>query len=151
MILREAKVSYNTIGEIESQAIDSSEKIAQAARKFLESFDPEREHFCVIALNRKNKMKGISLLSSGTGVNCLLNPAELFRPLILQSAPAFAVFHNHPSGDPAPSRADIQVTRQIREAAKVMSIEFLDHVILGEKLEDPNFLGYYSFNEAGLV
>ena len=59
--------------------------------------------------------------------------------------------HNHPSGDPAPSSADVQVTRQLREAARALDIELLDHVILGQPAADPRGLGWYSFRQAGLL
>ncbi|HAY99875.1 MAG TPA: hypothetical protein DCY38_03715, partial [Opitutae bacterium] len=67
------------------------------------------------------------------------------------SASGIIAVHNHPSGDPATSRADIQVTRQLRESAKVIGIDLLDHIIVGHKKHDPQGLGYYSFNEAGLI
>jgi DNA repair protein RadC len=59
--------------------------------------------------------------------------------------------HNHPSGDPAPSAADLQVTRQLREAARTLDIEMLDHVIVGQTAADPAGLGFYSFRTAGLL
>ena len=55
------------------------------------------------------------------------------------------------AGDPAPSRADIQVTRQLRESAKVIGIDLIDHIVVGHKQHDPRGIGYYSFNEAGLI
>jgi len=59
--------------------------------------------------------------------------------------------HNHPSGDPAPSAADVQVTRQLRDAAKAIDIELLDHVIIGRAGVDPTGLGYFSFRSAGIL
>ena len=59
--------------------------------------------------------------------------------------------HNHPSGDPAPSAADVQVTRQLREAAKTLDIDLLDHVIVGQSAADPRGTGYYSFRESGVI
>ncbi len=59
--------------------------------------------------------------------------------------------HNHPSGDPAPSAADIQVTRQLREAARTVDIDLLDHVIVGTTTADPMGRGYYSFRDAGVL
>ena len=61
------------------------------------------------------------------------------------------VVHNHPSGDPSPSAADIQVTRQLREASRIIDIDLLDHVILGTKEDDPARAGFYSFRNAGLL
>ena len=59
--------------------------------------------------------------------------------------------HNHPSGDPAPSAADIKITRQLREAGQAVDITLLDHVILGNASADPTGRGYYSFRESGLL
>ncbi|MEI8089003.1 MAG: JAB domain-containing protein [Opitutaceae bacterium] len=64
---------------------------------------------------------------------------------------AIAFVHNHSSGDPAASSADIQVTRQLREAAKALDIELLDHVVIGNATADPTGLGYYSFRAAGML
>jgi DNA repair protein RadC len=151
MIIREAKISYKKIGEIQEGCLSNEELAVKAAKMHLENLDPDKEHFCVIALNRKNKIKSINTVTTGTLTESLVHPREAFRPLIMQAASAFICFHNHPSGDPAPSRADIQVTRQLRESAKIIGIDFLDHIIIGEKEEDPRGLGYYSFNDAGLI
>ena len=59
--------------------------------------------------------------------------------------------HNHPSGNPAPSAADVQVTRQFQEAARTVEIDLLDHVVLGWVLADPQGLGYYSFRASGAL
>jgi DNA repair protein RadC len=82
----------------------------------------------------------------------LVHPREVFKPAILASAASVVVSHNHPSsGDPHPSSADLQVTRQLREAAQVLGIDLLDHVVVGTKEGDPAGKGYYSFREAGLL
>jgi DNA repair protein RadC len=73
------------------------------------------------------------------------------RPVIVAAGSAFLMAHNHPSGDPAPSSADLQLTRQIREAAKAVDIAFHDHVIIGRASVDPKGRGFYSFREAGLI
>ena len=61
------------------------------------------------------------------------------------------VAHNHPSGDPAPSAADVQITRVLRDAAKIIDIDLLDHVIVGEVKADPRSMGYFSFRESGVL
>jgi DNA repair protein RadC len=81
----------------------------------------------------------------------LVAPREVFRGEILANASALVVAHNHPSGDPAPSQADLRVTRALREAAKVIEIALLDHVIVGDFKADPLGIGHYSFREAGLL
>lgn len=77
------------------------------------------------------------------------NQSEATRPLA--GCSALIVAHNHPSGDPAPSAADIHVTRKLREAAKILEIELVDHVIVGEAKADPLGRGTFSFREAGLL
>ena len=74
---------------------------------------------------------------------------EILRPVITRGAYGFILIHNHPSGDPSPSRADELITRRIVEAAKLMQVCFLDHVIIGRP--SPGRAAYYSFREAGLV
>jgi DNA repair protein RadC len=81
----------------------------------------------------------------------LVHPREAFRAAIQNGATAIVCAHNHPSGDPAPSSADIQVTRRLREAAVAIDIELIDHVVVGEKAADPANRGFYSFREAGLL
>jgi DNA repair protein RadC len=75
----------------------------------------------------------------------------VFREAIRLSAAAIIAVHNHPSGDPAPSRADIVVTRQLNDAAKVIGIDLLDHIIVGQRNKDPKDVGLFSFNDAGLI
>ena len=109
------------------------------------------EKFWVLCLNRKNRLLKQVEITSGTATSSLAHPREVFREAIRHGATAVVCAHNHPSGDPAPSAADVQVTRQLREAARAVDIELLDHVIVGRPAADPRGLGYYSFREAGLL
>lgn len=109
------------------------------------------EKFWVLCLNRKNRLIKCLEITSGTATAALAHPREVFRAGIKHGATAMICAHNHPSGDPAPSRADIQITRQLREAAKTVDIDLLDHVIVGRVSLDPTGRGYYSFREAGLI
>ncbi len=111
----------------------------------------EVEHFWVLCLDRKNRLLRRVEVTKGTATSCLVHSREVFREAIKISATAIIAAHNHPSGDPTPSRADIQVTHQLREAAKIIGIELSDHVIIGQRKKDPEGLGYYSFNDAGMV
>jgi DNA repair protein RadC len=112
---------------------------------------PTQESFWVIHLNRKNRPLGRTMISLGTLTGTLVHPREVLRPAILASAAAIVVVHNHPSGDPAPSSADVQLTRQLREACQMMDIPLLDHVIIGEAEADPTGVGHYSFRQVGLI
>jgi len=109
------------------------------------------EKLWVLCLNRKNRLIKCVEVTSGTATGSLVHPREVFRSAIRESATTVICVHNHPSGDPAPSSADIQVTRRLREAAAAVDIELTDHLILGVKASDPAGRGFYSFREAGLL
>jgi DNA repair protein RadC len=109
------------------------------------------EKFYVLCLNRKNRLLKRIELSSGTATAALAHPREVFRAAVRESATAIVCAHNHPSGDPAPSAPDVQVTRMLREAARAVDIQLLDHVIIGRPTADPTGKGYYSFRDAGLL
>ena len=108
-------------------------------------FNPECECFVVLVLNTRRRVKGHYLVSIGTMNTVLVHPREVFRLALMTSAAAVVVMHNHPSGDPTPSEADIKVTRDLMRAGQLLQIELLDHVIIG----NPNRsslreLGYFA-------
>jgi DNA repair protein RadC len=109
------------------------------------------EKFWVLCLTRKNRLLKQVEVTSGTATAALVHPREVFRAAVREAAVAIICVHNHPSGDPAPSGPDINVTRQLREAAKIVDIELIDHVIVGQAEFDPLSRGYFSFREAGLL
>jgi DNA repair protein RadC len=109
------------------------------------------EKFWVLCLNRKNRLLKQVEVTSGTATSSLAHPREVFREAIRHGAAAVICVHNHPSGDPAPSGADVQVTRQLRDAARAVDIMLLDHIILGRAAADPRGLGYHSFRAAGMI
>jgi DNA repair protein RadC len=107
--------------------------------------------FYVVCLSRKNRPLGRHRVTTGTATAALAHPREVFRVAILANACAVVCVHNHPSGDPSPSAADIQLTRQLREASAVMDIPLLDHLVIGDRDDDPLGVGFYSFRSAGLI
>ena len=109
------------------------------------------EKFWVLSLDRKNKLIKMEEITKGTVDASLAHPREVFQVAIRRGASAVIAVHNHPSGDPTPSSADLKVTRRLRDASKVVEIDFLDHVIIGEPSVDPRRLGYYSFHDAGMI
>jgi len=111
----------------------------------------EVEKFWVLCLDRKNRLIECVEVTSGTASQCLIHPREVFRPAIVAGASAVICVHNHPSGDPTPSAADIKATRQLKDAGAVLGIDFLDHVICGEKSKSKTGKDYYSFSEFCLV
>lgn len=111
----------------------------------------EVEKFWVLCLNRKNRLIKRVEVSSGSATAALAHPREVFRAAIRESACAVVCVHNHPSGDPAPSKADYEVTRLLREAARAIDIDLIDHVIVGRSSVDPAGLGYFSFRAIGMI
>lgn len=145
MMVHEASLRFRLVRDGVAEPLDSPQKVAIYLAGAFDG-DPTVEWFIVIPLNRKNMPFGRVLVTKGTASSCLVNPREVLRPCILSNATGFIVAHNHPSGDTAPSRADIQVTRTLKEASKTMGIDMLDHIIVGDPHSE-----VYSFNEAGLV
>jgi len=108
-------------------------------------FDPERECFVVLLLNTRKRVKGHQLVTIGTMDTCLIHAREVFRAAIVSCASAIVLMHNHPSGDPTPSEADIKVTRDLIRAGQLLKIEVLDHVIMGNPSHSSlRGLGYFA-------
>ena len=136
---------------------------AQAQIAFQEPFDtPEtvyrscldmqafqQEVLRVVLLDARLRRITAVDVSKGTVNESLAHPREVFRSAISHSAYALVVVHNHPSGDVSPSEADTRLTRRIAEAARILQIQLLDHVIVGQPLA--NRQGYFSFKEAGIL
>ena len=106
--------------------------------------DQNKEFFIALYLNTKNGVLKQEVISIGSLSANVVHPREVFRTACMVSASSIIVAHNHPSGDPAPSREDIELTKKLAEAGKMIGIELLDHVILGQ---DRN----YGFKENGLL
>ena len=94
-------------------------------------FNPELECFIVLHLNTRRRLRGHHLASIGTLDTLLVHPREVFRAALIAAAAAIVIMHNHPSGEPTPSEADIRVTRDLIRAGQLLKVEVLDHVIVG--------------------
>ncbi len=104
----------------------------------------DREHFVVVSLTTKNRVIAIETASIGSLNSSLVHPREIFKNAIRLSAAAVILAHNHPSGDPTPSREDLEITNRLVEAGKLIGIEVLDHLIIGSG-------SFHSFKEEGLL
>ncbi|MDQ0156116.1 DNA repair protein RadC [Robertmurraya andreesenii] len=91
-----------------------------------------QEHFVCLYLNTKNQVLHKKTVFIGSLNASIVHPREVFKEALRRSAASVICFHNHPSGDPAPSREDIEVTKRLVESGKILGIELLDHVIIGE-------------------
>ena len=120
----------------EKAELKSPQAVSEHIRKIferLDRLDRNKEHFLLISLNTKSKVKFVELISIGTVNSSLVHPREVFRRSIIRGASSVIICHNHPSGDPEPSEEDIGLTRRLIEAGKIVGIEVLDHVIIGSK------------------
>jgi DNA repair protein RadC len=146
----ECKLSYSLVSLGEEIQLNRAEKVAEYLRSAFDE-SPMQEAFYCVYLDRKNHPLGRHLITLGTVDSTLVSCREVFRGAIVAGCSALVVAHNHPSGDPAPSAADLHVTRKLRDAAKILEIELLDHVVVGDAKGDPLGRGVYSFREAGLL
>jgi DNA repair protein RadC len=92
----------------------------------------DREHFWALALSTKNRLLRMAEVSVGSLNSSIVHPRELFKDAVRISAASIVIVHNHPSGDPTPSAADLQLTRRLARAGEVLGIEVLDHVVIGD-------------------
>jgi DNA repair protein RadC len=114
-------------------------------RHFHEKLGTEKhEVFYVVLLNNKNRKIRDVKISEGSLTASLVHPREVYNPVIRDSAAAVIFVHNHPSGDPAPSPEDIEITRRLKEVGEVMGVRVLDHVVIGHER-------YFSFSDRGLL
>ncbi len=93
--------------------------------------DEKREHFCCVLLDTKNQVMNWLTVHIGTVSSSVVGVREFFRPALQQGATSVIAVHNHPSGNPEPSPEDIEVTRALAEAGKILEVPLLDHVIIG--------------------
>ena len=91
----------------------------------------EQEHLRVLLLNTRNEVMGIEEIYIGNVNSSVVRPAEVFRPGIRANATSILAVHNHPSGDPTPSGADVSITRELVEGGKLLGMELLDHLVIG--------------------
>jgi len=130
----------------ESPVLDNPERIADLLREDNRAY--EVENFQVVLLNTRRKLIRVERISQGTLDTILVHPREVFKSAIAANAAALVLVHNHPSGDPNPSEADIKVTRDLIRAGQLLKIEVLDHVIIGRATQErPK--DYVSLRELG--
>src|SRR5262249_22470583 len=113
----------------ESPLLDTPERVADLLRE--DSRLLPVESFQVVLLNTRRRLIRVEQISQGTLDTLLVHPREVFKAAIAANAAAIVVAHNHPSGDPTPSEADIKVTRDLIRAGQLLKIDVLDHVIIG--------------------
>jgi DNA repair protein RadC len=104
---------------------------SQVADLFAHLRQETREVFATIHLDSKNRLLCVEMVSIGSLNAAIVHPREVFKAALLSSAAALVLVHNHPSGDPTPSREDLELTKRLKEAGELLGIRVLDHVIIG--------------------
>jgi DNA repair protein RadC len=134
--------------EAESRKVEGAEDVVRLLGEEMRLLD--YESLRVLCLNTQHRLLAVEEVTRGTLNESLFHPREAFRPALARQAFAVIFVHNHPSGDPRPSGADLQVTRRMKEAGELLQITVLDHVILGAP-RDGGEKSYCSLHEEGLL
>jgi DNA repair protein RadC len=137
-LVREAQLDYEPI----TQPLAAERTVRHIATKLLDGLD--REAGLILALDSRNRPIGCHIVSIGSLSASLIHPREVFKFAILANAAALIFAHNHPSGDPAPSKDDIELTRRLVSAGQLLGIEVIDALITG-------YDTLLSFKERGLL
>jgi DNA repair protein RadC len=117
---------------------------AEVSKRFESLSKETREHFMALHMDSKNKLLCLDLISTGSLNASIVHPREVLKSCLLSSAAALILVHNHPSGDPAPSREDREITTRLKEASELLGLRLLDHIIIGDQR-------HFSFADHGLL
>lgn len=137
---RESSVNHPGI----DASMSSPEKVDILAREVLRLHEKPEEYLYMVCLNTKLRMTSVFELSHGNVNSSVVGIREMFQKALLANAVNVIVLHNHPSGDPSPSRQDIEVTKRMMEAGKILGIDVIDHLVIGRP-------GYCSIKEKGYL
>ena len=109
----------------------SPEEAYNAIKTITNVQEEAQEVFGILVLNTKNKIVAVHEISRGTLNSSMIHPREVFKPAVLHNAAAIICFHNHPSGDPEPSKEDIEINNRIKNSGELLGILVHDHIIVG--------------------
>ena len=137
-LVREGKMPW---GETRMR---NSQMVSALLHKYLDGVD--REHLCVVLLNQKNEITGISTISIGSLTASVAHPREIYKIAILANCASIILAHNHPSGDPLPSQEDRALTARLKECGKLLGIPLVDSIIIGDGNER-----YFSFADENML
>ncbi|MDD2499960.1 MAG: DNA repair protein RadC [Geobacter sp.] len=142
------KAAFTLGSRFQARRLETLERFTSPAQVFEffhhELRDNRKELFLILLLDGKNRITRKVQVSEGSLNQSIVHPREVFAPAVRESAAAVIFIHNHPSGDPSPSREDREITCRLKEAGDILGIKVLDHIIIGDG-------NYYSFVESGLL
>ena len=141
-VVKEREVDYNTGLGLK---VAQPEVIFNIAIDGLQLHEQAEESFYICTLDTKNQVNGIFEVSRGSLNASIVHPREVFKRALMQNANSIILIHNHPSGDPTPSREDINTTNRLIEAGNIIGIKVLDHIIIGDEKR------YVSFKQQNLI
>ena len=148
MRLRELTIRYTVKKDDAGQAVAVGRRVGSpkecAAAFALVLQDQSSEVFAILCLSTKHRIIGYHEVSRGTLDTALVHPREVFKAVILANAAAIILAHNHPSGDPTPSVADVTLTERLVKAGRLLGIAVLDHIVIGDG-------AWVSFMELGRI
>lgn len=127
---------------IESATIRSPQDASDIFKTVFQTESMTKEHLLLASLDTKNKVTALHVVHMGSINASIVHPREVFQLAILDNAASIMIAHNHPSGDSSPSQEDVQVTKRIKEAGKIIGIELLDHIVLGDHFTSLKEKGY---------
>ncbi len=140
VLIKESSHRYN----LKTRTIHGPEDAVHTINTILNLENEAQEVLVALLLNTKNNIVGIQEISRGSLSASIVHPREVFKAAILHNAASIILAHNHPSGHPSPSREDIAITERIAKAGKILDIQLLDHVIVGESI-------FVSLKEKGII
>ena len=126
-----------------SHIIRSPEDVADLGKRVMRIHEEPEEYMYMVCMNTKNKVTGVFEISHGNVNSSIVTPREVFQKALLANAVSIILLHNHPSGDPTPSNSDVDITKRLVEAGKIVGVEVLDHIVIGDR--------YCSLKEKGYL
>jgi len=138
-LVKESSIPYNL-----EKSIANPATAAEIINQVFDMENQPNEVFAILCLNTKNKVAGAHIISQGSLSSSIVHPREVFKAAIANNAASIILAHNHPSGDPEPSREDIETTHRLVNAGNILGINVLDHIIIGDGR-------YISLKEQGMM
>jgi DNA repair protein RadC len=133
-------------GQPSPRILSDPESVVALTRDLLAEADDDKEHFWAIYLNAQNHYLFHTEVSVGIQSSSLVHPREVLGPALREGAASIILVHNHPSGDPTPSREDVRLTRQLADSAKLVDVRLHDHIVIGS-----GTLSWLSFALRGIL
>ena len=145
LMIREVVIKFKPL-DTERINVSNPEAVSRFIRSKIG--DNAVESFILLCVSNKNEVVSYSVISVGTITETLIHPREVFLPAVMTKANSVIVAHNHPSGVNLPSRQDIEATKRLVEAGKIIGIPLVDHIIVGF---NDSLYNYYSMKENGYI